>query len=70
MDINEVHWNFSDNVTKYLLKPDFETSVIFELLGTFDAVFTVVLRRMSSIILCMCLYLYWIFYKTNAKITS
>ena len=41
-----------------LLKPDIETSVTFEPLGIFDAVFTFVLRRMSSIILCMCLYVY------------
>ena len=57
MNINEVHWNFSDNGTKEPAKPDFETSVTVEPLGFFDAVFTVVLRRMSSIILYMCLYL-------------
>ena len=34
-----------------LLKPDLETSVTFEPLGFFDVVFTLVLRRMSSIIL-------------------
>ena len=42
-----------------LLKPDFETSVTFELLGIFDEVFTVVLRRLSFIIQYMCLYLQW-----------
>ena len=33
------------------LKADFETSITVEPLEIFDAVFTVVLRRMSSIIL-------------------
>ena len=42
-----------------LLKPDFETSVTFEPLGIFCAVFTVMLKRMSSIILYMCLYVHW-----------
>ena len=41
------------------LKADFETSITFEPLEIFDAVFTVVLRRISSIILYMCLYLHW-----------
>ena len=41
------------------LKADFETSITFEPFEVFDAVFTVVLRRMSSIILYMCLYLHW-----------
>ena len=44
---------------KDLLKPCFETSVTFEPFGIFDAVFTVVLRRMSSVILYMCVYLLW-----------
>ena len=35
MNNNEVHWNFSDDGTMYLLKPDFETSVTFEPLGFF-----------------------------------
>ena len=48
---------------KNLLKPYFETSVIFELFGFFYAVFTVVLRRMSSIIFYMCLYLRWGLFK-------
>ena len=33
-----------------LLKPDFETSVTYEPLEFFDAIFTVVLRGMSSVI--------------------
>ena len=33
MNINEVHWNFSNNGTKEPAKPDFETSVTFEPLG-------------------------------------
>ena len=45
------------------LKADFETSITFEPLEIFDAVFTVVLRRMSSIILYMCLYLHWGLFK-------
>ena len=35
MNINEVHWNFSNNKTKEPAKPDFETSVTFEPLGIF-----------------------------------
>ena len=35
MNINEVHWNFSNNGTKEPAKPDFETSVTFEPLGIF-----------------------------------
>ena len=35
MNINEVHWNFSDNGIKEPAKPDFETSVTFESLGIF-----------------------------------
>ena len=54
MNINEVHWNISENGTKETA--DIETSVTFEPLG--NAVFTVVLRRMSSIILYS-LYLHW-----------
>ena len=49
MNINEVHWNFQIMEPRNLLKPYFETSVILERFGFFDAVFTVVLRRMSSI---------------------
>ena len=48
-----------------LLKPDFETSVTFEPLGIFDAAFTVLLMRMSSIILFMCLYLHLGLFKEN-----
>ena len=58
MNINEVHWNFSDNGNKEPLNPDFETSVNFNRLEFFDAVFIVVLRRMGSIILYMRLYLH------------
>ena len=35
MNINEVHWNFSNNGTKEPAKPDFETSVTSEPLGIF-----------------------------------
>ena len=35
MNINEVHWNFSDNGTKAPAKTRFETSVPFEPLGFF-----------------------------------
>ena len=35
MNINEVHWNFSNNGTKEPAKPDFETSVTFEPLVIF-----------------------------------
>ena len=35
MNINEVHWNFSDNGTKEPAKTQFETSVTFEPLGIF-----------------------------------
>ena len=59
MNINEVHWNFQIMEPRNQLKADFETSTTFEPLGIFDAVFTVVLRRMSSIILYVCLYLHW-----------
>ena len=65
MNINEVHWNFSNNGTKEPAKPDFETSVTFKPLGFFYAVFTVVLRRMSSIILYMSLYLHWGLFKKD-----
>ena len=49
-----------------LLKPDFETSITFEPLGIFSAVFNVVLRRMSSVILYMCLYLHWGLFNADA----
>ena len=45
--------------SRNLLKPYFETSVTFEPPGIFDAVFTVVVRRISSFILYMCLFLHW-----------
>ena len=51
MSINEVHWIFQIMEPRNMLKPYFETSVTFEPFGIFDAVFTVVFRRMSSIIL-------------------
>ena len=35
MNINEVHWNFSDNGTKESAKSRFETSITFEPLGIF-----------------------------------
>ena len=38
-------------------QPYFETYVTFELFGIFNAVFTVVLKRISAIILYICLYL-------------
>ena len=41
-----------------LLKTDFETSLTFEPLRSFDAVFIDVLKRMNPIILYMCLYLH------------
>ena len=41
------------------LKADFETSITFEPLGIFWCGFHFVLRRMSSIILYVCLYLRW-----------
>ena len=52
------------------LKADFETSITFEPLGIFDAVFTVVLRRMSSIILYVCLYLHWGLFKNLPYLTD
>ena len=39
MNINEVHWNFSDNGTKETAKPNFETSVTLNRLEFFDVVF-------------------------------
>ena len=60
MNINEVHWNFSDNGTKEPAKSWFWNFCNFwTAWNFFDAVFTVVLRRMSSIILYVCLYLHW-----------
>ena len=35
MNINEVHWNVSNNGTREPAKPDYETSVTFEPLGIF-----------------------------------
>ena len=52
------------------LKADFETSITFERLGIFYAVFTVVLRRMSSIILYVCLYLHWGLFKGDKILCS
>ena len=47
-----------------LLKPDSENSV--NLLEFFDTVFNVVPRRMSSIIVYMCLYLHWGLFKQHS----
>ena len=50
MNINEAHWKFSANGTKEPAKPIFKLLVFFNHLEFFDAVFTIVFKRMSSII--------------------
>ena len=55
MNINEEHWTFSNNCNKH----DFLNFYAFFIpFANFDAVFTVVLMRMKSI-LCMSFYLHW-----------
>ena len=59
MNINEVHWTFSNNITKEHAKSMTKLLWLWNCLQFFDAVFIVVLMRMKSIILCMSSYLHW-----------
>ena len=66
MNINEEHWTFSNNCNKHDFLNFYDFFVPFAI---FDAVFTVVLMRMKSI-LCMSFYLHWGLLKLDFYISA
>ena len=59
MNSSEINWTFSNNITKEHAKSMTKLLWLLNCLQCVDAVFTVVLMRMKSIILWMSFYLHW-----------